>query len=259
MIKITGKVLEWKKLGRTIWFPTANVEIPLNSPFTKGGMGGLEDGTYKINIVISWKIFAWVWAYLNDKKLFEAHIFDFNENIYWKEIEVYLLEKIRENKKFENLDELKQQIQKDVEFTKQNQFNVLTFWTFDVFHEGHKYFLNEAKKFWDKLITIVATDKNVEKIKWFKTHFDQQTRKKEIEKSWISDLILVWSENNPLNWLLLYKPRYICLWYDQRWFSEKLPNFIKENSLKTEIVRIPSFKPEIYKSSILKKYKLQKT
>ncbi len=242
--KIHWKVLEWKKLGKTIWFPTANAFCNNEN---------ISDGTYRINIIIDWKKYAWIWAFLSEKKLFEAHIFDFDEDIYSKEIEIYVLYKIRENKKFSSLDELKNQISKDRDFAKNKEIVVMTFWTFDFFHEGHKYFLNYAKIFWDKLITIIATDKNVFKIKWFLPKFNELERKNEVEKSGISDTVFVWNEENPMYFIEKYKPDVVCLWYDQTWFTYLLKDFILKNNLKTQIIRIESYKPEIYKSSILKK------
>ncbi|MEI6711388.1 MAG: adenylyltransferase/cytidyltransferase family protein [bacterium] len=41
----------------------------------------------------------------------------------------------------------------------------MTFGTFDRFHPGHEYYLREAKKLGDTLITIVARDNTVERIK----------------------------------------------------------------------------------------------
>lgn len=241
--KISWIVLDWKKLWRTIDFPTVNISCEDEN---------ITDGTYRINVAINWEKYSWVWAYLKEKKLFESHIFDFNDDIYWQNIEVYILYKIRDNKKFNSLNELKNQISKDVEFGKSKEVIAMTFWTFDVFHEWHKHFLQTAKNYCDKLITIVATDKNVFNIKWFNTHFSQDERKNEVEKSWISDSVFVWKEENPMYFVEKFKPNVICLWYDQKWFSYLLEDFIKENNLDTKIVRIESFKPELYKSSILK-------
>ena len=46
-------------------------------------------------------------------KRFEVHIFDFNSNIYNQKVKIEFVEKIREEKKFENLKELKNQLEKD--------------------------------------------------------------------------------------------------------------------------------------------------
>jgi len=107
--KLTWIVIPWKKLGRKLSFPTANISL-------KNSI--IWEWTYKINIIVKWKKYRWVWAYIGKDKIFEAHIFDFNEDIYGEEIEVFVLSKIRENKKFSSLQELKDQITKDVEFCK---------------------------------------------------------------------------------------------------------------------------------------------
>ena len=44
----------------------------------------------------------------------EVHLFNFDQNIYSKRLKVQFINKIREEKKFENLDMLKSQIQKDI-------------------------------------------------------------------------------------------------------------------------------------------------
>lgn len=244
--KISWIVIEGKKLGRTIWFPTANIKVENEK---------IEDGTYKINIVLSWKKYSWVWVFLEKESLFEAHIFDFNEFIYWEEIEVYILDKIRWNKKFSWLEELKSQIKKDSKKSKEIEDIVLTFWTFDIFHEWHKHFLNEAKNYWDKLVTIVATDENVFRFKWTLPENNENKRREIIKKSWISDLVEVWEWNNPMKWIDIYNPKVICLWYDQIWFSEMLKNYIKEKKINIQVLRLKPFKENIYKSSLLKKIK----
>jgi FAD synthase len=69
------------------------------------------------------------------QNIFESHIFDFDGDLYGKNIEVVILYKIRENEKFENFEALKNQIQKDKEFAKKQTDTVMTFGTFDIFHE----------------------------------------------------------------------------------------------------------------------------
>jgi len=135
----------------------------------------------------------------------------------------------------------------------ERKIKVLTFWTFDTFHKWHIYYLSEAKKLWDILITIVATDKNVEKIKWKKPLKDQNLRKKEVEDFWIVDFIEIWSEVDSLFCVKKYKPNKICLWYDQVWFVPVLEKYLEENHLDVEIVRLPAFEPEKYKSSLINK------
>ena len=53
-----------------------------------------------------------------EKPVLEVHLFEFNENIYSQRLQVKFIEKIRDERKFENLDMLKSQIQKDISITK---------------------------------------------------------------------------------------------------------------------------------------------
>jgi len=69
------------------------------------------------------------------KRVFEAHIFDFDKDIYGEKIEVILLKKIRDNKKFSSLKELIKQIQKDQKTILLQKLNILTFGSFDIVHE----------------------------------------------------------------------------------------------------------------------------
>ena len=243
------KIVKWivvlgKQLWRKIWFPTANLNYKSNI---------LEDWTYKINIIVKWKIYWWAWVYRKNINLLEWHIFDFNQIIYWEKIEIILLEKIRENKKINSLKELKKLIQNDVKIIKNIAKNIATFWSFDLIHEWHKYYLNQSRKYWDNLITIIATDKNIEKFKNKKPKYNINLRIKHIKKLNIKNHIVIkWDEIDPLKFLEKYDINIVCLWYDQIWFYENLKKHIKQNNLNIRIYRLWDFKKNIYKSSILK-------
>ena len=66
---------------------------------------------------------------------------------------------------------------------------VITFGAFDLVHEWHKFFLGEAKKYWDFLITIVARDKTIQKVKWKAPLNKEQKRLKDIQSLWIADIV----------------------------------------------------------------------
>lgn len=245
MYKISGEVIHGKKRGRIIGFPTANIYCDSQD---------IDTWTYALNIEYEQKLYAWVGVYMKDQKLFEAHLLDFNTEIYGENIVVYVLWKLRENKKFDGIEDIKQQIQKDIELRQSTVYNVLTFWSFDHVHEGHKYYLQEAKKYGDTLITVVASDKNILKIKWKNPKYTQTHRVQHIQDIKISGKVIPGSEENPLKWLEIYKPSSICLWYDQRWpFLERLWGEVMRLWLATQIIRIDPHYPEKYKSSLLKK------
>ena len=113
--------------------------------------------------------------------------------------------------------------------------------------------MKESKKYWNVLITIVATDKNVIKFKGKIPVRNEKERVQDVKKSWISDCVYLWQWSHPMLWLKLYNPKIVCLWYDQVWFSNELTEYIKEKKLKTQIIRIPAYKEDTYKSSIIKK------
>jgi FAD synthase len=242
--KITWKVIKGKQVWTSIGFPTANIEFDSNIK--------LEEGTYRINWIIDSKVFKWAWVFLWKNNVFEAHFMNYKWNLYGKKITIIIFYKIRDNIKFNNLDELKKEISQDLEYVKKNPDYILTFWTFDTFHLWHQFYLERSKLYWDKLVTIVAKWENVQKFKWHKPKLSEKNRLETVRKTWISDIVHLWDTINPLKWLELYDPRAICIWYDQKWFVEDLENHIKENNLKIKIIKIPAFEEKRFKSSLLK-------
>ncbi len=123
---MTGKVIKGKQLGRTIGFPTANIEITENYKLVP------ENGVY---IVSSFLNNQTVFGMMNigynptfqEKKLsIEIHFLDFEADLYDQIIQISVLEFIRKEQKFEGIDNLKDQLQKDKNTTsefirKQNQ------------------------------------------------------------------------------------------------------------------------------------------
>ena len=106
---IKSTVIKGEQLGRKIGFPTANMKYPekiIKIPY----------GVYKIEIFNKPAIMNWGTkpTFLSDEIL-EVHIPNFNENLYGKELEIKILNKIRDEKKFENIEDLTAQIKKDVE------------------------------------------------------------------------------------------------------------------------------------------------
>ncbi len=105
---ISGIVIEWKKIGRTIGFPTANIALPCHCT-------DLSAWTYGLSGIIRWETYYGIGVFLQDQELFEAHFFDFDADIYGEMISVSPLFKIRDNQKFSWLEALKSQIQQDQE------------------------------------------------------------------------------------------------------------------------------------------------
>ena len=116
--KISGLVIEGDKRGRSINFPTANIKL--------GNLIMPAFGVYSVSIKgIENKIYNGIANIgrrptVNDRGvLLEVNIFDFNYNIYGKEISVNLLNFIRKEKKFDGIESLKTQIKNDVRVSKE--------------------------------------------------------------------------------------------------------------------------------------------
>ena len=112
---ISGSVAGGSRTGRTIGFPTANI-IP--GHFLKILP---KDGVYAVEVETA---YGWFQGMLNigirptvndnpDHKTIEVHIIDFDKDIYGKQIEVHFIERIRDEMKFQSIQELKEQLIKD--------------------------------------------------------------------------------------------------------------------------------------------------
>ena len=112
---LSGKVINGKKLGRTIGFPTANLEINKEKVIP-------AKGVYYTNVEINGEIFKGITSVgnnptVNGKELtVETYILDFDNDIYEKEIRVYFIDRIRDEIKFNNIYELTNQLQKDKKY-----------------------------------------------------------------------------------------------------------------------------------------------
>lgn len=111
---IEGEVIHGAKLGRTIGFPTANIKYP-------EGIVQIPFGVYACSVEIEKNskkaIMNWgMKPTVNNTKepVAEIHILDFEGDLYGQNIEVKILNRIRGEVKFSNLDELKSQISKDI-------------------------------------------------------------------------------------------------------------------------------------------------
>lgn len=111
--RLSGKVVEGKKIGRTIGFPTANIRVEEAYKLLP------RDGVYFIQT--KWKK-QHLYGMMNvgfrptlegEQRSFEVHLFDFDQDLYGAHLQLDLLEMIRYEKKFESLKDLKSQLEED--------------------------------------------------------------------------------------------------------------------------------------------------
>ncbi len=110
---IEGRVIHGHHRGKKLGFPTANIkpEPKLHPP----------DGVYAVYCRVQGKTYPAVMnigsnpTFKVRKVSYEVHILGFDDDLYGETIKVYLVERLRPEKKFNNVEELKGQIAKDVE------------------------------------------------------------------------------------------------------------------------------------------------
>ena len=107
--------MEGRHVGRKMGFPTANIEVfDVNKLIPKHGV-------YAVNIKVDEKKFYGMLSIgycptFNknaDKRSIEVNVFDFEGNIYNKEITLFFVDKIRDEQKFNGANDLIEQLKKD--------------------------------------------------------------------------------------------------------------------------------------------------
>lgn len=113
----SGRVVHGQKLGRQLGFPTANINLkrvssPLSGVFAITIKCGKMESNRIYNGVANVGCKPTVGKF---KSLLEVHIFDFDKDIYGEHVDVMFHQKIREEKRFSGVEELKKQIKQDEE------------------------------------------------------------------------------------------------------------------------------------------------
>ncbi|MGZ2368811.1 bifunctional riboflavin kinase/FAD synthetase [Ancylomarina sp. YFZ004] len=114
---IKGIVVDGKKLGHEIGFPTANIDPQESYKLVP------KDGVYAVKVEIDEVMYT---GMLNigfrptvnhqmDNRSIEVNIFDFDQNIYYKNISIHFYKRIRNEQMFKGIDALKEQLVKDKE------------------------------------------------------------------------------------------------------------------------------------------------
>ncbi|WP_194190472.1 bifunctional riboflavin kinase/FAD synthetase [Clostridium chrysemydis] len=117
---LEGVVVGGKKLGRTIGFPTANLKVSEDMLIPKKGV-------YYTNVIYNNEKFKGITSVgtnptVNGEKItIETYILNFDRIIYDKELKLIFLERIRDEKKFNSIEELVERLKKDKDFAKKRE------------------------------------------------------------------------------------------------------------------------------------------
>ena len=111
---VHGVVVAGNRLGRTIGFPTANMQLYEPLKLIPG------NGVYFVKVQTLGKHYYGMCNVgyrptvgMGNARTIETNIFDFDEDIYGLDLEVTFISRIREEVKFDSLDELRVQLEKD--------------------------------------------------------------------------------------------------------------------------------------------------
>ena len=116
---LIGEVYEDRKVGRTIGFPTANIRYP-------EGKFPLKIGVYETKVCVDGCTYKGITNYgarptfEEDTVVTETYLDGFSGNLYGKQLKVEFVRYLRDIEKFNSVDELKQQLTKDIERVKTN-------------------------------------------------------------------------------------------------------------------------------------------
>lgn len=118
--EMRGKVVQGDQRGRTIGFPTANIEVPKVICIPADGVyAGVLTRSSGLKHVCAINLGRRPTFYEHaDHSLLEAHLLDFDGDLYGESVRVSFSHFLRGERKFENIDALKMQLKQDIEQTR---------------------------------------------------------------------------------------------------------------------------------------------
>ncbi|MGC8479210.1 MAG: adenylyltransferase/cytidyltransferase family protein [Candidatus Micrarchaeia archaeon] len=134
---------------------------------------------------------------------------------------------------------------------------VLTFGSFDLLHPGHLSYLESARKHGDKLLVVISRDESIKVIKGKTPLFNERDRLKMLKALKVVDYAIIGKKlktpEDRYKIIKKYKPAVLAFGYDQNVNEDEVRRWLKNNNIRSEIVRIKPYKKDKYKSSIIKK------
>lgn len=116
---LTGKVVKGKQLGKSLGYPTANLKIKENYKIIP------KEGVYIVKANIDSAMYYGMMNIgrnptiaENNRKSVETYFFEFDENLYDKTLQIHLLKRIRDERKFDSIESLKSAMQKDENYSR---------------------------------------------------------------------------------------------------------------------------------------------
>lgn len=118
---ISGEIIHGRQIGRTIGFPTANMKYKENFILPK-------EGVYYTNIMVNNNIYKGITSIGSNPTVegkvitVETYILNFDREIYGEKVELSFIKKIRDMQKFNGIDELKSELERDKVFAQNENY-----------------------------------------------------------------------------------------------------------------------------------------
>jgi len=131
-------------------------------------------------------------------------------------------------------------------------YKVMCMGTFDLLHQGHISYFEQAKQHGDELVVVVARDSSVIADRGKNPMYSEEERRQAVAKVPIVNRAILGNEGDKLRIVIQEKPDVICLGYDQKVDEKVLQKKLAEHDLHPKIVRAKAHQPEKYKSTLIR-------
>ncbi len=131
---------------------------------------------------------------------------------------------------------------------------VLVFGVFDGLHEGHQFFLKEAKKLGDHLTAVITPDEVVRELKNKAPNSTLTNRIEHLKKIDLVDEVIV-GDNQIGEWAVFEKckPNVVAIGHDQDALETAIKKYFEKSQTQPKFIRIEGFKTNVYKTSLIQK------
>ncbi len=133
---------------------------------------------------------------------------------------------------------------------------VMVFGTFDYLHAGHENLFTQAKGLGSYIVAVIALDKTVNNIKGNMPDHNEKLRAENLRATGWASKVVLGDQKDKTKAIKQFKPDIIALGYDQFAFTYNLEKLIIDLKLDTTVTRLTPYRPDMYKSSIIKSQKM---
>lgn len=130
---------------------------------------------------------------------------------------------------------------------------VMVFGTFDYLHAGHENLFVQAREFGDEIVAVIARDKTVRLIKGELPDHTEKERAEALKATNWANKVVLGDSKDKMKVIKIYRPDVIALGYDQFAFTYHINKLLFDLKMDSKIVRLNPYRPDMYKSSLIKK------